>query len=120
VSLSDDKIRKTDLPHSLVFHPKEIWVSGLPGSRKANRGGRQHDRWSGHYATINVLVCTRLRYFSINMLCVIHPDFSKTGPSVAGVLALTIRNWRVAAAADQIPGRMGTVACLCRILHTIC
>ena len=92
MSLSEDTIRKTDLEHGLVFHAEEIWVSGLPGSRKANRGGRQHDRWSGHHATINVLVCFRLRRFSINMLCVIHPDFSKTGPSVAGVLALTIRN----------------------------
>ena len=92
MSLSEDTIRKMDLQHSLVFRAKEIWVSGLPGSRKANRGGRQHDRWSGHYATINVLVGTLPKRFSINILRDIHPDFSKTGPSVAGVLALTIRN----------------------------
>jgi hypothetical protein len=53
VSLSEDTTRKMDWQHSLVFRAKETWVSGLPGSRKANRGGRQHDRWSGHYDAIN-------------------------------------------------------------------
>ena len=92
MSLSDDTIRKTDLQHSLVFHAKEIWVSGLPCSRRANRGGDSTIVSPLITATLNVIVCTFLMCFSINMLCVIHPDFSKTGPSVAGVLALTIRN----------------------------
>jgi hypothetical protein len=33
VSLSEDTIRKKDLQHSPVFHPKEIGDSGLPGPR---------------------------------------------------------------------------------------
>ena len=70
-------------------------------------------------ATLNVLVVTFLRIFSINILCDIHPDFSKTGLSVAGVLALKIRDCRVAATADKILSRLGIFACRYRILLTI-
>jgi hypothetical protein len=90
VSLSEDTIRKMALQHSLVFRAKEIWVSGLPTERPTEAGDSMIVG-PAITATINVLVCTRLRCFSINMLRVIHPDFSKTGPSVAGVLALTIQ-----------------------------